>query len=1130
MEEGSFFEKTSTAVINDNVDNIKHAIVKLEKLQCSPNSKAVSRNKRDSLYEKEYGNQTPMKLVEDAEINGFYNLRNREEVIADMCSETKLKMYRNKSEQYSLNDDSDENCLSSTGEEISMRQQISCSYKTVIDEELPLNNNLDIKLGVYRNKKKISENTSPGKNTGLYEKHLNNCSCEDSNRVYSEEELNSDKKEMKSLESNCFYNKLHRSESSTKLDKSEIQQLKESVKTNKMKLSAPDKVKQKLHFEEKLTERELEALANDDLSSDSELEDKNPATRPLSSSSSDIEYQEERPESPDIKTMEAMIEKNTRLIEESLARQPMHVRRTLNLELLNRSPVKLKLKRKIESPPPSETSLKKSPRKDRPVSGSGAQDSPSSNRKLLGRDKIKAPKWIITNIEDSVEKGSDKGIKKKRNMLSWEVVIEKPLPNTNGSKCNGRENDATMKTPLRDRSKIKLPARLVDNDSKSETVKSNSPKCNTSSPKVTVRGVSKEKENKTPHKTQEDSNKNKNHESVICNNNSVTPPLRDRSKIKLPARLQGDDSKVTSGKKDITGCSVSSRRVSSRIARQLENKAQHTNEEGVTPDKSRSAMRSPLRDRTKIKLPSWLQDDEYKFTPGKNSSPKSSVNSPRISTRIPRQLKEDFVHATSNSVSSTPKRGLPDKKHRPLSFKKKKSSRKDVDSDSDSSESDEGYSDTASKKQTETPSKQVNIQCSTPRSSKRCYEKKINITTPVSRKSEGRILLTPKIAEKNRNISGKTPSTPLNSLDEARVQLHISTVPESLPCRQKEFKNIQGFLTRKIDDHAGGSMYISGMPGTGKTATVHAVVRELQQAADNNDMPKFDFVEVNGLKLTEPRQAYVRILQSLTGQRLTAEQAQSLLEKRFSGKNKKSVVLFVDELDYLCNRRQDVVYNILDWPTKRNSGLVVLTVSNTMDLPERTLKGRVTSRMGLTRLTFQPYTYHQLQEIVLNRLAGNNCFHPDAIQLVARKVAAVSGDARRALDICRRATELVTDNEQVTVKHVEVALNQIFTGPRVVTIRNCSRAAQLVLRALRDETQRTGVEETNVIQIYNHLVNICTLEGLPVPKVGDILSICTALSLLGLVIAEKGRPDIMRKLSLNVSSDDIHYALSCTSL
>lgn len=56
-------------------------------------------------------------------------------------------------------------------------------------------------------------------------------------------------------------------------------------------------------------------------------------------------------------------------------------------------------------------------------------------------------------------------------------------------------------------------------------------------------------------------------------------------------------------------------------------------------------------------------------------------------------------------------------------------------------------------------------------------------------------------------------------------------------------------------------MYISGVPGTGKTATVHEVIRCLQQAAQTNDVPPFEYVEVNGMKLTEPHQVYVQILQ-----------------------------------------------------------------------------------------------------------------------------------------------------------------------------------------------------------------------------------------------------------------------------
>lgn len=35
-------------------------------------------------------------------------------------------------------------------------------------------------------------------------------------------------------------------------------------------------------------------------------------------------------------------------------------------------------------------------------------------------------------------------------------------------------------------------------------------------------------------------------------------------------------------------------------------------------------------------------------------------------------------------------------------------------------------------------------------------------------------------------------------------------------------------------------MYISGVPGTGKTATVHAVVKSLQQDSQHKKIPSFD--------------------------------------------------------------------------------------------------------------------------------------------------------------------------------------------------------------------------------------------------------------------------------------------------
>ena len=104
---------------------------------------------------------------------------------------------------------------------------------------------------------------------------------------------------------------------------------------------------------------------------------------------------------------------------------------------------------------------------------------------------------------------------------------------------------------------------------------------------------------------------------------------------------------------------------------------------------------------------------------------------------------------------------------------------------------------------------------------------------------------------------------------------------------------------------------------------------------------------------------------------------------------------------------------------------------------------------GLTRMTFQPYTFRQLEQIVSSRMTGLKVFDLDAIQLAARKVAAVSGDARRALDICRRSTEIAeseatysgtqvkgSSDVLVNIGHVDKALKEMFSSPKILAIRS----------------------------------------------------------------------------------------------
>ncbi|XP_007569518.1 origin recognition complex subunit 1-like isoform X1 [Poecilia formosa] len=444
-------------------------------------------------------------------------------------------------------------------------------------------------------------------------------------------------------------------------------------------------------------------------------------------------------------------------------------------------------------------------------------------------------------------------------------------------------------------------------------------------------------------------------------------------------------------------------------------------------------------------------------------------------------------------------------------------SRKELQSSDEEEDDDEGDEDEelAAKKSRRSSSSHTKQKTRTPRKTPR----KAGPITPRRHRHA-----TPSIP--NRAQPARRPG---NILEEARARLHVSAVPESLPCREQEFQDIYSFVESKVLDGTGGCMYVSGVPGTGKTATVQEVMRCLQHAAEQDEIPPFVFIQINGMKMTDPHQAYAQILQKLTGQKATADHAAALLEKRFSNpaSRKETTVLLVDELDLLWTRKQNVMYNLFDWPTRRHARLVVLAIANTMDLPERILINRVASRLGLTRMSFQPYSFKQLQQIVTSRLNKLKAFEDDALQLVSRKVAALSGDARRCLDICRRATEICERSAAglVGMSHVMQALDEMFSSPYVAAIRSASTQEQLFLRAVIAEFRRLGLEEATFQQVLVQHQALCRVEGLQPVGVSEGLAVCRRLGACRLLLLEPSRLGVLQRLWLNVSQDDVLFAL-----
>ena len=443
-----------------------------------------------------------------------------------------------------------------------------------------------------------------------------------------------------------------------------------------------------------------------------------------------------------------------------------------------------------------------------------------------------------------------------------------------------------------------------------------------------------------------------------------------------------------------------------------------------------------------------------------------------------------------------------------------------------------------------------------------------------------------------RRVEREAPAT---KLGRARAALSLATTPGSLPCREAERGKIYDFVEQAINEGVacrGRSVYISGVPGTGKTATVREVIRALRKKSRDGYLPRFNHVELNGLRLQTPAHAYSAIAEELLGERLSPHRACEVLDARFKegrGGDGRVTILVADEMDLLVTRSQQLLYNLFDWPTHRASRLVILGIANTLDLPERLLP-KISSRLGNNKVVFKPYTAEQLKKIVRARLedaalstappdvfvgaaklsnvvsTGEDAFDAVSIELASRKVAAVSGDARRVLELCRRAAELAEtlagrsfdekeaarlgsesaagsdapaldldaasrrrvaalDAAQVVMRHIKDAMFEMFQSPHMRMLEAASRHDRIFLCALLLELRRSGVTEACVSHVMRTHEQLCRTHAEPLPPAGAAAGIACRLAASGLLLADPGRRRGAQRVCLNVPLEDVVYAL-----
>ena len=285
-----------------------------------------------------------------------------------------------------------------------------------------------------------------------------------------------------------------------------------------------------------------------------------------------------------------------------------------------------------------------------------------------------------------------------------------------------------------------------------------------------------------------------------------------------------------------------------------------------------------------------------------------------------------------------------------------------------------------------------------------------------------------------------------------------------LPCREKEQDKIYDYLKKGLltsGDYS--SLYIGGMPGTGKTECVKTVLKKLKKDFKNKKCKSFNQIFINGMKIQTPtavyRSIYTEIFNNSKGMSIKnfIKNLDEFFRQRENYTNTPElrdpsnphIILIIDEIDCLINQKQTLLYNIFNWTKYPFSKLIVISISNTLDLKVR-LEKKISSRMGTNQIIFAPYDKDALYKIVKFKNAGFD-FNEDALKIISMKVAAINGDLRRLFQIIKKAKEIYElENKNskkilITKIHVLKACNELFDSKLINVIKCLSFFEKIIL-------------------------------------------------------------------------------------
>ncbi|KAI0213396.1 Cell division control protein [Lamellibrachia satsuma] len=381
----------------------------------------------------------------------------------------------------------------------------------------------------------------------------------------------------------------------------------------------------------------------------------------------------------------------------------------------------------------------------------------------------------------------------------------------------------------------------------------------------------------------------------------------------------------------------------------------------------------------------------------------------------------------------------------------------------------------------------------------------------------------------------------------AKQALHTS-LPEKIVGREEESRQVNKFLEEHLLGRRPGSLYVSGAPGTGKTAVLSEIIKVYMESR------LCQVISANCMSLQNAHAIYNKVLSDLKKKNvcLPARQAAQQLETSLST-CKSMVLLVLDEIDQLDSKNQEVLYTMFEWPALAHSKLVLIGIANALDLTDRVLprlQARPTCKPQL--LHFSPYSREQIVHILQDRLEnvvinGENVMEPSAIQFCARKVAALAGDMRKALDVCRSAVEMVEADvrrkqallspskrsvmPKVGVAHIMKIVNRTYGSVAQTDQQQTFPLQQkLAVCTLLLMLRHGKTKEVAVGKLHESYCKVCKAQNVAAVDQSEFSSMCDLIEARSIIGLKKAKDARMVKVALKLDEQELDFALQDKTL